>query len=497
MARQQQQQQPPQNTNQIAVIQQHQLQALQGFTDDLHKYAHRFRDALPNHIPVERFERVVVTAVANNTDLLVADRRSLFNACMRAAADGLVPDGREGVLVVYRSTVRLRDPVDNVDRETKMDVVQWTPMIAGIRKRLHNSGEVHSFIAEAVYEKDTFRYRLGDDPFIEHAPPPLGADRGAVVGAYAIIRLRNGEVIRDVMDRKTIELARGQSRSKDSLMWREFYHEAAKKVVARRAAKQAPFSADLERLFHRDVEELPDLGGEDRNYIDHDQPQQPARETEQNRQIEPRTEAQQPPPPPPPPADTEFAVVDLDGTESIFSSGFRACQALEQLLAEAERRGRGALEGFWESNQPTIDLLEAKGFREQVTATAQEYSAALRRISMRTTPPPDQTGATDGGGQQQQQAGAEQGGNAVDSGTPDRQSLFVEPVVTANGNVDWRTWLIAKFLPKLRRQRDGTTMAFLLGDNEENLAKARGALGKDDLNELEVSIKEQWRLVGP
>ena len=66
----------------------------------------QFAAVLPKHIPVERFGRVVLTAVQTNPELLNVERRSLWNACMEAAQDGLMPDGRLGVLVVYRDKRR-------------------------------------------------------------------------------------------------------------------------------------------------------------------------------------------------------------------------------------------------------------------------------------------------------------------------------------------------------------------------------------------------------
>ena len=85
----------------------------------------QFAAVLPKHIPVERFGRVVLTAIQTNPDLLMAERRSLWNAAMRAAQDGLMPDGRLGALVVYRD--KKRGPI-----------AQWMPMIAGIRQKVRN-----------------------------------------------------------------------------------------------------------------------------------------------------------------------------------------------------------------------------------------------------------------------------------------------------------------------------------------------------------------------
>ena len=52
---------------------------------------------LPAHVSPDKFMRVVLTAIAQSPDLRNADRRSLLTSCVKAATDGLVPDGREMV----------------------------------------------------------------------------------------------------------------------------------------------------------------------------------------------------------------------------------------------------------------------------------------------------------------------------------------------------------------------------------------------------------------
>ena len=71
------------NPNSLASVQQ-----------DLTKRALNFAHVLPSHISVEKFQRVVITAVQSNPDLLRADRRSLLISCMKLAQDGVLPDGR-------------------------------------------------------------------------------------------------------------------------------------------------------------------------------------------------------------------------------------------------------------------------------------------------------------------------------------------------------------------------------------------------------------------
>src|SRR5579872_7163533 len=109
-------------------------------------YAPNFLAVLPGNIPVERFKRMVITALNTNPDLAQADRRSLFNSCIKCASDGLLPDGREAALVVYNTKIK------RGSREYRADMVRYLPMIAGIRKRMHNSGEVDGTTAEVVYQ---------------------------------------------------------------------------------------------------------------------------------------------------------------------------------------------------------------------------------------------------------------------------------------------------------------------------------------------------------
>lgn len=206
------------------------------FEIELANYEPQFAAVLPDHIPVERFRRVIITAVNQTPDLIKADRRSLFTACVRAAQDGLYPDGREAALVMFGTAAT------------------YMPMIHGIRKRMRNSGEVDDAQAHVVCENDAFDYELGDTPFIKHKPA-LG-ERGKPIAAYAIIKLKNGEIIREVMSVPEIEKVRAVSRAKSNGPWVAWWSEMARKTVLRRASKAAPASAEIDTLMRRDDELL-------------------------------------------------------------------------------------------------------------------------------------------------------------------------------------------------------------------------------------------------
>lgn len=200
--------------------------------------------ALPSHINVEKFQRVTMTAIQANPDLLAADRRSLFGAVVKAAQDGLLPDGREGALVIFNTKNRQSGGYDKK--------VQWMPMIAGILKKIRQSGEIASVDVHVVHEHDKFTYRPGLDavPVFE---PDWFADRGKPIGAYAIATLKTGEVIPpEIMNVQQIEDVRKVSRSSDKGPWVEWWGEMARKTVMRRFAKRLPSSTDIEAEFERD-----------------------------------------------------------------------------------------------------------------------------------------------------------------------------------------------------------------------------------------------------
>ncbi len=204
------------------------------FVAQFEGYAPQIKAALPSHISVEKFQRVALTAVNQNPGLVAqnVDRKSLFLACVAAAQDGLFPDGREAALVVFGGKV------------------QYMPMIGGIRKRMRNSGDVLSAEAHVVRENDKFAYVLGDNPRIEHEPALK--NRGDEIAVYAIIRLKNGEILREVMSKEEIEKVRGISRASKNGPWVTWWGEMARKTVLRRCAKAAPNVADMDAMFQGD-----------------------------------------------------------------------------------------------------------------------------------------------------------------------------------------------------------------------------------------------------
>jgi recombination protein RecT len=194
-----------------------------------------FKAALPPHIPVEKFKRVALTAIQNTPALVNADRRSLFGAFVRLAQDGLLPDGREAAVVMFGNKA------------------QAMPMIAGVLKKIRQSGEVAKVSAQVVYANDKFVVKYGFDEDVEHVPPPLDKPRGDPIGAYATAVLKDGSQLLEVMSREEIEKVRAVSRAAKNGPWVAWWPEMARKTVMRRLSKRLPMSTDLEdEIFSRD-----------------------------------------------------------------------------------------------------------------------------------------------------------------------------------------------------------------------------------------------------
>ena len=199
-----------------------------------------FEAALPAQIPVDKFIRTTLTAVQMNPDLLGADRKSLLGTCMKAAQDGLLLDGREAAPVIFRSK--------------SGPTVQYMPMIAGVLKKIRNSGELSSISAQVAYSSDFFEYELGDEEKITHKPF-MGADRGEPIAVYAVAKTKDGAIYREVMSVSDVEKVRKSSRAGKYGPWVDWWDEMAKKTVIRRMAKRLPSSADVDQMWLKDDEQ--------------------------------------------------------------------------------------------------------------------------------------------------------------------------------------------------------------------------------------------------
>lgn len=205
-----------------------------------------FLALLGNANAVDRFVRVVLNAVMANPELLEVNRRSLVGAALRAAQDGLLPDGREAVFNVYNTKTSKRGEPDRWEK-----CAQYLPMVGGLIKKLYEGGEVTYVDAVCVYNGDVFRYTRGDEPKIIHEPKGEGGFAD-IVAVYCIVKLKNGEIKREVMFRQDIERVRAASKAKDSGPWVTWFDQQAIKSVIKRIYKQLPRTDAFESIAQAD-----------------------------------------------------------------------------------------------------------------------------------------------------------------------------------------------------------------------------------------------------
>ncbi len=226
--------------------------AWDGFQIEINQRANEIGAQLPSNVTRDRFINVTIAAVKQTPTILTATPRSLFAAIAKAAQDGLMPDGREGVITVYSQKIA------NTSPQEYENVAQWNPMAYGLRKRAR---ELDGIIidAQVVFDGDDFEYELGDAPYIRHKPKPRSEamDASAGIAVYAIFRHQEQGILhREVMWKPEVFATMNQSKAKTSLMWTTFWTEGWRKACVRRGMKSVPVSPKLEALIARNDEDF-------------------------------------------------------------------------------------------------------------------------------------------------------------------------------------------------------------------------------------------------
>jgi recombination protein RecT len=215
------------------------------FKQELAMREGHLRSLLPQAMTVDKFQAIVVAAVADNMDLLDCDRGSLLKACLSAAELGLSLNksmGEADILKVY-------------DGRLKRNVAQFRPRYKGLMKLALQAGEVLKIESRLVYEKDVFEVEEGIEPRIVHKHGL--SDRGEMIGAYCVWKLKNGETQFEIMSKEEILSIRNRSSSKTKEgvvvgPWKTDEAEMWRKTVVRRASKYMPLSTEAQRAVMAD-----------------------------------------------------------------------------------------------------------------------------------------------------------------------------------------------------------------------------------------------------
>ena len=182
---------------------------------DDHATQAEIKKVLPDHIDIGMYVRVAKTAATSSPSLLNPEwRGSLMRALAKAAAQGLLPDGKEGALIA------------RWDEQARAKQVCWQPMVWGITKLGRLTGQIQKIYASLVFEGEVFEVLGGEDegkiihkinPDIVDAAYAFAGDPakfwGQVKAAYCIITPVEGDKVIRWMPRNRILKVKATSKA--------------------------------------------------------------------------------------------------------------------------------------------------------------------------------------------------------------------------------------------------------------------------------------------
>jgi recombination protein RecT len=198
------------------------------------------KDALPKHIPNDRFSRIALTALRANSDLMNSDETSFLACLLQSAQLGLEPNTPlQHCFLVPR-------------RDNRNGGYQTTLQIGyqGMLDLAQRAGRV-SIAVGLVYEGDAFEYVAGDSERFTHTPNLTAPYRGQekVLFAYAIATYPDGNKIRRIVPRWELDKAYNmRATKKPDGIWEKHPEEMMKKTAIRRLFKLIPKSAEMAAL---------------------------------------------------------------------------------------------------------------------------------------------------------------------------------------------------------------------------------------------------------
>ena len=191
----------------------------------------RLKNIAPEGISITKLSSAIMAQFRANPKLAQCDPMSIMGAFIQAAQLGLEASDQLGLcyFIPYKNQCTLQ--------------LGYKGMI----ELAYRSGKVKSIAARVVNANDVFKYSYGIDDVLEHTPAI--ADRGEMIGVYAIAKLVGGGVHFEVLSKEDVEKTRKASRAGTSTPWREHFEEMAKKTAIRRLFKYLPVGTDLNRAI--------------------------------------------------------------------------------------------------------------------------------------------------------------------------------------------------------------------------------------------------------
>lgn len=205
---------------------------------------------LPDTITAQAFVRTAKTAVQSKPELLnPAWRASLMQSICKAAAQGLLPDGKHGALIPRQD-----------QQAGGVYQVCWQPMVWGITMLGRRAGALKKINCGFVFEGEKYRLKGGIEDTIEHEIDPLIVDKVYQEGtdlskflphlvlAYAIITAPDGTVTWRYMTKSRIARLRAASKASKGPWSGPFFDEMILKGVILYTSKHIDLSGETPEM---------------------------------------------------------------------------------------------------------------------------------------------------------------------------------------------------------------------------------------------------------
>ena len=166
------------------------LKTVNGFSNVLKNYETSIASLLHRKygISADEFYVSCVNAVKKNPKLLQCDPKSLFGAILLSAEVGL----------------RFNTPEQHAYILPYGNEAQFQIGYKGLVEMMYRNPRVLKIYGEAVFEKDTFDYGYGLNPFLDHKPYRQG-DRGKLTCVYAVCKLKDAEPVFTVVEKSELD----------------------------------------------------------------------------------------------------------------------------------------------------------------------------------------------------------------------------------------------------------------------------------------------------
>jgi recombination protein RecT len=178
-------------------------------------------------VPPERFIRAVMTSAQLNPEILACSWPSIWESCMRACRDELLPDGVDGAIVPFKGKAT------------------WIPMYQGLLRRFRRSGQFKWVQAGVVRQGEEFSHWIDESG--EHFKHVPGANTKAqIVKIYALARTLQDGFFCAVIPIDEANKIKNMSRAtREDAPWKVWPEEMYKKTALRRLSKYLPSARDL------------------------------------------------------------------------------------------------------------------------------------------------------------------------------------------------------------------------------------------------------------